>query len=71
MAVKAKVRIGGLMRCCLDTLDSAMDAATEAPKEGDMLVCKYHHRDGNQMIFHDGAWEWIGVQASRTPATSE
>jgi hypothetical protein len=54
------VRAGGLMRCCLATLDewSVRVAAGKAPppKEGDTMQCKYH--DGEGMRFRDGAWEW-------------
>jgi len=50
------VRHGGLMRCCLASLDEAMVAAEHPPKEGDLLQCKYH--DGEGMRFRDGAWEW-------------
>jgi len=59
--VTVKVRHGGLMRCCLATIDEAMLAATEAPKEGDRMKCKYH--DGQGMVFHDGAWEWVGARS--------
>lgn len=52
-----KVFHGGLMRCCLATLDEHMQAAEEPPKEGDVLPCKYHP-DDNSMIFTDGAWRW-------------
>lgn len=53
---KYRVRDGGLMRCCLATLDAAMAEAAEPPKEGDTLLCKYCKGDG--MRFRDGAWEW-------------
>lgn len=51
------VRHGGLMRCCLASLGAAMVAATEPPKEGDTMHCKYHTDNGG-MIFRNGAWEW-------------
>lgn len=61
MSVKVKVRLGGLMRCCLATLDEAMLATDTVPKEGDRLACKYHDKgDGDTMVFHDNAWEWVG-----------
>lgn len=56
MSVEYTVHHGGLMRCCLATLNKAMLAATEPPKEGDKLQCEYH--DGYGMIFRNGAWEW-------------
>lgn len=50
------VRPGGLMRCCIVTLEGYMEEATTPPKEGDKLHCEWC-RDG-EMIFRDGAWEW-------------
>ena len=53
------VRTGGLMRCCLASLDEEMEKATEAPKEGDIASCKYCSGK-NQMVFRKGSWEWVG-----------
>lgn len=50
-----KVRQGGLMRCCLLSLDDAMVAAKAPPREGDALKCKYC---GSPVVFRNGAWEW-------------
>lgn len=50
-----KVRQGGLMRCCLASLDEAMEAATSPPEEGNTLRCKYC---SNSMIFVNDAWQW-------------
>lgn len=58
------VRTGGLMRCCLATLDAAMLASQVPPKEGDILPCRYHPQD-NSMIFRDGGWEWNAPKESR------
>lgn len=64
MAVKGlQVRTGGLMRCCLASLHEAMEAATEPPKEGDRLPCKYHDEPDDVMVFRDGAWEWVGARS--------
>lgn len=52
-----KVYHGGLMRCCLATLDEFMAATEVEPKQGDVLPCKYHPED-QSMIFHNGAWRW-------------
>ena len=61
MKEKYQVRHGGLTRCCLASLDDAMVAVTEPPKEGDTASCKYGcEKDG--MIFRDGAWEWSKAQ---------
>lgn len=50
------VRPGGLMRCCLETLEKSMQGRAESPKEGETMQCKYH--DGEGMIYRNGAWEW-------------
>lgn len=50
-----KVRQGGLMRCCLASLDAYMLAATTPPQDGDKIRCRSH--GGKGMIFRDGAWE--------------
>ncbi len=56
-----KVHHGGLMRCCLQSLDEAMVEATAPPKQGDTVRCKYC-RDTYGMIFHDGAWRWAAPE---------
>ncbi len=54
------VRIGGLMRCCTDTLWGHYPAGpARIAVEGQKLQCK--HAPGNPdhvMRFRDGAWEW-------------
>ncbi len=59
------VRIGGLMRCCLDTIDDLDHNAPAAiPAEGQVLQCKYApDNPDHRMIFRDGAWEWDHPQA--------
>jgi hypothetical protein len=57
MKEKYLVRHGGLMRCCLLSLDDAMVAAELPPKEGDIIHCAYHDDNGG-MIFRNGGWEW-------------
>jgi hypothetical protein len=51
---------GGLMRCCLQSLDDEMvrrEALGEPlMREGDTLPCKYH--DGLGMICKKGYWQW-------------
>jgi hypothetical protein len=54
------VRSGGLMRCCLATIEERMPTCADEPKEGEKLQCRHH--DGDGMIYRDGAWEW-----NRTP----
>lgn len=50
------VRLGGLMRCCLVTIESAMVKAREPPQPGTVISCRYNC--GNTMVFRGGAWEW-------------
>jgi len=51
MKTKLHIRIGGVMRCCLATLQQA----DVEDKEGEVLPCKYCH---SSLIVRDGAWEW-------------
>lgn len=45
------IRIGGLMRCCTETI-----RAYEGPQdEGTVLACRYCSETS---IVRDGAWEW-------------
>ena len=53
-----RVRGGGLMRCCLRSLERLEVTADEAPKEGDTLHCIYCSHD---MICRDDAWEWMSA----------
>lgn len=48
------VNTGGLMRCCLDTLDTTR--ITE--REGDVLQCKYTDSKDHSMVVHNGCWQW-------------
>lgn len=52
-----RVYQGGLMRCCLATLQDFMAATDHRPEEGDTLQCAYHEGSGG-MIFRNGAWRW-------------
>lgn len=56
MKTPEQVRPGGLMRCCMASLQEAREPATEAPMEGDRVKCKYC-QDG-MMVYSDGAWQW-------------
>ena len=48
------LRIGGVMRCCSETLLIIPDNEL-VEKEGTILPCKYC---SSSLIFRDGAWEW-------------
>lgn len=65
MKTKLPIRIGGLMRCCLETYYTAK---LKTEKEGAVLHCKYC---ANSMRVSDGAWEWapdiqLGVPRKRS-----
>lgn len=51
-----KLRSGGVMRCCIKTLEDALaDGSLVDGKQGDLLPCKYCR---SRLRFTDGAWEW-------------
>lgn len=54
------VKPGGLMRCCLETLNGLYpDGPAKTAAEGQRLQCK-HARDGGHgwMVFREGFWQW-------------
>ena len=55
-----KVRIGGLMRCCLETLSGLYpNGPDKIATEGQRLRCKYaSEMEHGDMVFRAGAWEW-------------
>jgi hypothetical protein len=54
------LRIGGLMRCCTETVnDLYPDGPAAQAEEGQVLQCKYNpDNPGHRMLFREGAWEW-------------
>lgn len=51
-----KVNAGGLMRCCLETLDDYYpDGPKQKALEGQLLPCKYCR---SSMVFRSGWWNW-------------
>jgi hypothetical protein len=56
--IEYRVRHGGLMRCCLASLQGAMAERTEPLQEGETIFCKYCDPNNGGMIFRNGAWEW-------------
>lgn len=54
--VPDKVHAGGLMRCCLQTLEEYYpDGPAVKAAEGEVLPCKYCD---SSVIFRAGYWEW-------------
>jgi hypothetical protein len=50
-----QIRQGGLMRCCLLTLDQERTTNKPPAKEGDIIGCKWCQAP---MVFTRDAWEW-------------
>jgi hypothetical protein len=60
-AMGYKVNQGGLMRCCLATLDMVLQRyVATVPLEGMSLYCCYC---GNPMIHKEGTWQWNKTEA--------
>jgi hypothetical protein len=54
-----RVREGGLMRCCIESIRLDTESRTTPPKEGEILVCRIHQAEpDDSMVFRAGAWEW-------------
>jgi uncharacterized protein (DUF1810 family) len=51
MTTPKALRIGGVMRCCVETLNTTQVREVA----GEVLKCKYC---SSSLIFRDGAWEW-------------
>lgn len=48
------LRPGGVMRCCIATLEKRALSASP-PAEGEKLPCDYCSAS---LVYRDGAWEW-------------
>lgn len=48
-----KLRPGGVMRCCIATLE--IRTTKGPPEEGETLPCQWC---SSGLIYRDGAWEW-------------
>lgn len=58
LASSDQVRIGGLLRCCVETInDLYPDGPAQIGVEGQTLQCKYHQDEVPPIRFRDGAWE--------------
>jgi hypothetical protein len=55
-----RLRIGGLMRCCIASFDHAVANRALPSKIGATLDCEYHPAPGNaaMRLAADGVWEW-------------
>ena len=55
MTLLEKVYIGGLMRCCTQTLNEVREEKTDTPQEGDEIPCAYCK---SSMIWKGDGWHW-------------
>lgn len=55
------VAIGGLMRCCLASIELWLaDGGTDAP--GTALICAFEAPGVEaSIVSRDGAWRWVGM----------
>lgn len=60
-----RVRIGGLFRCCMQTLDVKAAEGSLKGEEGERVTCLYCKKE--TMVFHDGAYQWVGPDAEPKP----
>lgn len=58
----AKVKVGGLFWCCVETAEN-----TEGT-EGEIITCPHC---ADQMIMLDGAWEWYSEDLAKKDAESK
>lgn len=51
------VRIGGLFRCCIQSVQERFDEGVTSidPPDGEAWKCRYC---SEWVMFRDGAWEW-------------
>ena len=50
-------RHGGLLRCCIQSLDEQLEATETQPPIGTVLICVYCHKP-TLVRAPDGVWEW-------------
>lgn len=69
-----QVKTGGLLRCCLKSLDEEMERRIESGQplavEGESLTCVYEKHSEPKMIVKDGIWQWVGLEAILTRSKS-
>lgn len=54
MSQESKIRQGGLMRCCIETITIYQGS----DEEGKVIDCAYEKLGNQQLRYRDGAWEW-------------
>jgi len=58
LRLKERIKIGGLMRCCMDTWDEHCEQDGPACVDGETLQCKYSSDPIHNMIRIAGIWKW-------------
>jgi hypothetical protein len=62
--MRALVRHGGLLRCCIETIEHYEGEVVE----GKVLDCQHEPPGNASLRFHDGAWGWNqGVKNAPRP----
>jgi len=57
--INTMLAIGGLMRCCTETVDDyVVEHADEEAIEGMTLQCKYSENRSHRMILKNNIWQW-------------
>ncbi len=65
MTERYRIRHGGLLRCCTESLDNQLVIAETEPPIGTVLMCEYCNKP-TLIRSTDGAWEW-----NQEPGTEE
>ena len=53
--LKEAIDIGGLFRCCIDTINQGIQQRTEPPENGTITKC---NRCNESMMLDNGVWRW-------------
>lgn len=59
-----KINQGGLMRCCLATIDN-LDQSVDYP-DHTVIDCKYEKMENKNIVLIDGVWRWNRIEFSST-----
>jgi len=57
MAIE-KIAIGGLFRCCIDTINDMSDDELNSFSDGDVISCKHEAENNNRMIVEGNTIKW-------------
>ena len=57
-----KVDIGGLMRCCLSTIDEYVIEHPDDEATDLIIDCRYEDPGNEQIMLVAGRWKWAGMR---------